>query len=99
MYYQQGDVLVVSIDEIPKATKLDHLILQTGEVTGHAHRISNGLAELFETGSTKYLKVLSDEAVLTHEEHKPITLPKGLYKIGIVREYDHFIEEARNVQD
>ena len=97
---QQGDVLLFSAEEVPAgAKKLAHLVLQEGEHTGHAHRVSSGLAELFETGSTKYLKVLSDEAVITHEEHKPVTLPKGTYKIGIVKEYDHFTEEIRQIRD
>lgn len=100
MMYQQGDVLAFKVDKIPQeAKKLKNLILMHGEVTGHCHQVTSGLAELFETGSTKYLKVLSDEAVVTHEEHKAITLPKGVYKIERVREYDHFVEEARVVED
>ena len=99
MFLQQGDCLIFGIDVVPEGEKLNHLVLMEGEMTGHAHRISQGLAELFESGSTKYLKVLSDEAVLTHEEHGPITIPKGTYKIGRVREFDHFSEEARAVQD
>ena len=98
MLYQQGDVLITKVDEA-QGKKLDHLVLMEGELTGHAHRISKGLAELFESGSTKYLKVLSDEAVLIHEEHGAITIPKGIYRIGRVQEYDHFAEEARAVQD
>lgn len=97
-YYQQGDVLIFPTSEI-EGEKLDHLVLEEGEVTGHAHRISDGLAELFQSGSTKYLKVTSETVTLTHEEHNAITLPKGLYKLGKVREYDHFSEEARYVQD
>lgn len=97
-YVQQGDI-IVEVCESVKGNKLEHLILETGEVTGHAHRISKGLAELFESGSTKFLKVLSDEAVLTHEEHKPITLPRGVYRIRKVREYDHFAEESKFVCD
>lgn len=98
MQIQQGDVLMEKVNEI-HGNKLDHLILQEGELTGHAHRVSTGLAELFETGSTRYLNVISDEAVVTHEEHYSITLPKGIYKVSRVQEYDHFKEEARNVQD
>ena len=97
-YFQQGDVLIKSCDEI-KGDIQNHLVLQEGEMTGHAHRVSDGLAELFLNGSTKYLRVKSDTATISHEEHNAITIPKGLYKIGIVREYDHFAEEARNVKD
>ena len=45
------------------------------------------------------MSVKSDEAVVTHEEHNAITIKKGDYEIGIVQEYDHFAEEARNVAD
>ena len=99
-YFQQGDVLAFNVDDVPgDAKKMDSLILAEGEATGHKHQVTQGLAELFETGSTKYLKVLSDEATITHEEHKPITLPKGTYRIGVVKEFDHFTEEARQVRD
>jgi hypothetical protein len=46
-----------------------------------------------------FLRVKSDEAVLTHQEHHDCVLPKGDYQIGIVQEYDHFLEEARHVAD
>ena len=98
MFYQQGDVIVEKCESF-EGKKLEHLVLETGEVTGHAHRISSGLAELFESGSIKYLRVLSDEAILTHEEHNQIVLPKGIYKVRKVREYDHFTEENRYVAD
>ena len=98
MIYQQGDVIIEKCEEI-EGRKLDHLVLETGEVTGHAHRVSIGLAELFESGTTKYLKITSDNAVITHEEHKEITIPKGVYRVRKVREYDHFLEESRYVQD
>jgi hypothetical protein len=47
----------------------------------------------------RYLEVTGDKVELRHEEHKTINLPPGEYKIGIVKEYDHFKEEAREVID
>ena len=98
MLLQQGDVLIQSVSEI-KGKKLNHLTLAKGEATGHHHTITEGDAELFEHEGTMFLRVNSKEAILTHQEHGAITIPKGDYKIGIVREFDHFAEEARNVQD
>jgi hypothetical protein len=98
MLYQQGDVLLHKVTEI-KGKKLNHLTLALGEATGHHHTITKGDAELFDHEGTLFLRVNSKEAQLTHQEHNTITLPKGDYKIGIVREYDHFSEEARNVRD
>jgi hypothetical protein len=46
-----------------------------------------------------HLKIFSDKATITHDEHAPIIVPKGDYKINIVREYDHFNEESTRVRD
>jgi hypothetical protein len=98
MLIQQGDVLIEKVSEI-KGKKLNHLTLAEGEATGHHHTVTKGEAELYEYEGTLFLNVKSDEAVVTHQEHKAVTLPKGKYKIGRVREYDHFSEEARQVRD
>jgi hypothetical protein len=62
--------------------------LAEGEVTGHKHRISDGQAELSEKDGTLYLRVFSDVATLTHEEHKAISIPQGNWMIRIQREYE-----------
>ena len=95
---QQGDVIVVKVSEI-KGKKLNHLTLAKGEATGHHHTITEGDAELYEHEGTMFLRVNSEKATLTHQEHSAVVIPKGDYKINIVREYDHFAEEARNVED
>ena len=98
MIYQQGDVILENIAQI-EGKKLAHLVLARGETTGHCHQITEGEAELYERDGVLFLGVRSEEAVLTHEEHMPITLPRGNFKVRKVREYDHFAEEAREVQD
>lgn len=95
---QQGDVVIIKVKEI-QGKKLNHLTLAVGEKTGHSHTITEGDAELYEQEGTLFLKVNSDIATLTHQEHDTVTIPKGDYKINIVREYDHFAEESRKVQD
>lgn len=57
-------------------------------MTGHSHRISNGEAELYEKDGTLYLRVVSKEATLIHEEHKAISIPQGSWTIRIQREYE-----------
>lgn len=102
MFYQQGDVIIkkLSTDKSAiKMIKLDHLTLALGEATGHHHTITEGEAELYEENGVLFLKVNSKEAKLTHQEHNPITLPRGNYEIGIVKEYDHLNDEVRNVAD
>ena len=86
MKYRHGDVILKKVDKV-KGKKLSHLILAEGEVTGHAHRITQGDAELYEENGTLFLHVDSETALLTHEEHKAIELPKGDYEIIIQREY------------
>lgn len=96
MKYRQGDVLIQSVEQI-QGKKLSHLVLAEGEATGHKHIISEGDAELYQHEGTLFLKVLSEEALLTHEEHKEIKLPKGNYEIKIQREYEP--QGWRNVAD
>lgn len=84
---RQGDVILLPVKEI-SGQPLPHLTLAEGEVTGHAHRISEGQAELYEQGGILYLRVLSEVALLSHEEHKPIQLPKGSWMVRIQREYE-----------
>jgi hypothetical protein len=84
---RQGDVLLIPSKVSPIGTKLLHLTLAEGEVTGHRHQISRGEAELFKENGTLYLKVLSPKAILTHEEHADVTIPQGNWEIRIQREY------------
>jgi len=92
---RQGDVILLPVQPTVSAaatqedlTKLPHLTLAEGEVTGHRHRISEGQAELYEKEGTLYLRVLSETARLTHEEHKAIQIPQGNWMVRIQREYE-----------
>lgn len=99
--FQQGDVILqqVSPGSVPKGEKKPASpVLAEGEVTGHAHRLA-GEFRSFEVGGGRYVMVQPGGATLTHEEHGPVTLPAGTYRVGIVREFDHFLEESREVRD
>jgi len=98
MLIQQGDVLIKSTKKI-MGQKLSHLTLAYGEATGHHHTITEGDAELYEHEGTLFLKVASETALLTHQEHNVVTIPKGNWEIGIVKEFDHLSKEQRNVRD
>lgn len=84
---RQGDVLIIPSDTSITGSKLTHLTLAKGEVTGHRHRISNGEAELYERDGVLFLKVLSPSAILSHEEHAQVIIPQGNWEIRIQREY------------
>ncbi len=85
---RQGDVILIPASETVKGNKLAHLTLAEGEVTGHRHCITQGEAELYEQNGMLYLKVLSPTALLTHEEHQAIAIPKGDWIVRIQREYE-----------
>lgn len=100
MFYQQGDVILEVIEKLPTFNLKNHdKILAKGEVTGHTHRVD--LADvnvLMAEDGTLYCEA-KEEFTVIHEEHKPLTLPKGTYKIRKVLEYDHFAEESKSAQD
>jgi hypothetical protein len=84
---RQGDVILLPVQQ-SQGQKLPHLTLAEGEVTGHKHRISQGEAQLYEQAGTLYLCVLSETALLTHEEHQAIQIPQGSWMVRIQREYE-----------
>lgn len=94
----QGDVFLVP-SKIPEtAKKKPGKTLAYGEATGHHHSVIENEVALYEDNGTLYLKA-DKKVTVSHQEHKPITVPAGEWKVGIVQEYDPFEEEARNVRD
>lgn len=86
---RQGDVILLPVIPIKGENQnLTHLTLAEGEVTGHKHRISSGQAELQEQNGILYLQVLSDKALLVHEEHKSVEVSQGTWMVRIQREYE-----------
>lgn len=99
-YLQQGDVIAKRRDKLPIGlTKLDHKTLALGEATGHSHTFYDDGAELFEDQNKVLWLLITKPVALKHEEHHPIEFNPGVYEIGIVKEYNHFEEEARMVVD
>ena len=89
MLFRHGDVLIQKIRSIPKgAEKQPHVTLAHGEVTGHSHRIKERTnAVLFRDDGEVFLQILNEPATLIHEEHAPIPIPKGKYRVWRQREY------------
>lgn len=87
--WRHGDVLIATIANTPdNSRKMPTTILLRGEITGHSHRVEDpATAVLWEKNNQIYLQVIAETARLIHEEHKPITLPKGYYRIWQQREY------------
>jgi hypothetical protein len=100
--WRQGDVFFERVTEIPARLRehpLPHVTLVHGEMTGHSHRIGDPhTATLFAAGPTTfYLDVHEGGATVVHEEHGPIALDPGLYRVWRQREYSP--EAIRVVQD
>lgn len=84
---RQGDVILLSIQEVI-GEMIPYLILAEGEFIGHKHRITEGKAELFNKDGTLYLRVISETALVSHEEHHAIKIPQGYWMVKIQREYE-----------
>ncbi|AZI44249.1 hypothetical protein EHF33_15260 [Deinococcus psychrotolerans] len=89
--YRHGDVFLQAV-QLPNTRSLrptGHLTLALGEVTGHSHRLSapDSAVLYASSGPDQYLHVQSAQATLIHEEHAPIDLPQGWYRVWQQREY------------
>ena len=88
------------------AKALEEKAFAYGEVTGHSHSLQGTVGtdfRIYEKNGVRFCELKNDSVELRHEEHNPQTLKKSDYaqgvEINIVREYDHFAEEARFVLD
>ena len=102
---QQGDVLFFLSDKMPdglkkrKAVRRGLVTFAEGEVTGHHHScVTDGVTLYEDEAGVLWCKV-EKETTVTHQEHNPVTLEPGNYRVGIVREYDPFEKEIRDVRD
>ncbi len=97
--WRQGDVFIAPVPSIPKGAKhRQGGVLVEGELTGHSHRVADlRTAEVLESGDDLFLRVLADMTKIIHQEHGPIELPRGTYRIWGQREYSP--EAIRRVLD
>jgi hypothetical protein len=83
------------------------VVLAYGEVTGHCHELKTltacGLmpagsdAQLFEEPDGQRYLFVKRAGVLSHEEHDPIAVGPGCYRVTLQREYEP--AGTRNVID
>ena len=99
--FGHGDVLILPAPIPADATKTARRVLAEGEATGHAHRLLEGSdVEAYEDAAgTLWLRVGPGGARITHEEHGVRTIEPGEYRVSKQAEYDHFLEETRDVRD
>lgn len=65
------------------------------------HRTDKGskAVQLFEAPDKSLFAQIIAPVWLRHQEHLPIEFKPGVYRIGIVREYDHVEKLSRKVVD
>lgn len=105
--YRQGDVLLIPCTEIParawrQAAESGRVVLARGERTGHAHTMAADWVCYFRddgAGGGAFIQVAGPAPVeLTHEEHAPLAIPPGSYRVIQQREYQP-VSEPRVVAD
>lgn len=92
LQYRQGDVLLVAA-ELPRFLdggwkQAESGVLAEGEATGHAHRADLDHAHVWVNLAGQLYVVNREAATVTHEEHAPITLPPGAWRVVRQQEYD-----------
>lgn len=103
---QHGDVLLQQVTSLPvdavQKPQEKPLIVARGEHTGHAHLIDSDNANIWELnrhGVTELYLEIKAPVTIVHDEHKPLPIPEGYYRIGGVKEYDYLTQMQRRVID
>ncbi len=88
MLFRQGDVFILQVPTLPQGGEhLAEPVLAYGEITGHRHVIEDpAKVALWRTVDGLFLQVFAPTRVV-HDEHLPIALPEGIYKVWQQREY------------
>lgn len=103
--YYQGDIPLIKGIELPKNLKWKklekELVVAEGEITNHFHTIvlvKDAQIDYAQFLNEWYLNIKKGQAVITHPEHKQITLDKGIYFVGKQYEYSD-LNEYRQIKD
>jgi hypothetical protein len=106
MQARQGDIFFQVIKNVPENLKKHNSnILAYGEVTGHSHKIMTpSISEMDSFVNEKgdiYVRSMTTDIVVGHDEHNSITLPKGEWIcVTRQREYDPLAaDKQRKVAD
>lgn len=95
--YRQGDVLLQELKKLPAKLTMKDDTLAKGEVTGHRHRLI-GQAQVYADAEGQQFAEVQNPAQLIHEEHRPIQVPAGVYRVRLQREFD-LSQRIRQVSD
>jgi hypothetical protein len=99
--FAQGDLLLERVADVaPSGTVSENiagvaLVLLEGEKTGHHHAVQDRVTMFRDDKLARdipeglyigHVQVRSAYARVTHEEHAPLTLPRGTYRVRRQRE-------------
>jgi hypothetical protein len=101
--YAQGDILVERVEDVEiTAPVIERVVdgaalVAAGEATGHHHRVAGSVTFYRDDALARdvpgglyvgHLKVTGMSARLEHEEHAPIPLAQGTYRIRRQRQLE-----------
>jgi hypothetical protein len=110
--FAQGDLLIERVPDVLPSGKIEQnlvgaaMVLAEGEATGHRHAIweqvtmfrDDSLARDIPKGLyVGHVRIDDTTARLTHDEHAPLTLPRGTYRVRRQRELEP--RDARVIAD
>jgi hypothetical protein len=105
--YRQGDVLVMAIqrEDLPSGLVLaprdrhNRMVLALGEATGHAHVVTGERVALLcrPDDPDRLFLLIEGYGRVGHEEHGPIALAAGAYRV--IRQREYFPGAIRPVSD
>jgi hypothetical protein len=99
--FVQGDLMLERVADVAPSGTIEEniegaaLVLAEGEESGHRHAICERVTRFRDDKLARdipaglylaHVQVSSEYARLTHEEHAPITLPRGTYRVRRQRE-------------
>jgi hypothetical protein len=100
---RQGDVLIMAVTALPDGELVEVpreeglVVLAHGEQTGHKHAFSAMTVSLLRAGSSELYLRVEQPSPLEHEEHDPIVVPQGVYRV--IRQREYTPEAVRLVAD
>ena len=81
--YRQGDIILEPVESTPRTAKVVGTKLELRGETGHTHTLE---ATVLETPTQTYVQV-KNNALMTHPQQPPLTVPPGSYAVRRLREY------------
>ncbi len=102
--FRHGDISFKRVDKIPtdlKEIKIlgNSWVVAEGETTGHKHLLTAERMVIKQANDGRFYLSLDSDGVITHEEHKTITIPVGDYVVINEREKDWFQGAVKRVVD